>query len=205
MSGGSTVKGQARRVEIVHAARDLLVEGGPAAVTARGVATRAGVPLASTMYYFRDIATLLAEVAETLAEEDLDAARALAARAAPGTARSVASLLVTMVHAPQGRPQRDRVLARFETSLAAAGPGALAGVSAGRSQAQSVLVARVLRAAGRDPSGARAVLALVDGAVLGALLHGGARPLSQAGSVVAAQLDRIAPPMRRLRRVRSRG
>jgi DNA-binding transcriptional regulator YbjK len=50
-----------RRELLLRAAVDLLADGGPKAVTHRAVAARAGVPQASTTYYFASIQELTDE------------------------------------------------------------------------------------------------------------------------------------------------
>ncbi len=54
-------KGWKRRQAIIDAAAAILLEGGPAAVTHRTVAARAGCSLSATTYYFTGIEELLAE------------------------------------------------------------------------------------------------------------------------------------------------
>lgn len=54
-------KGWRRRQDIIDAAAGLLREGGPAAVTHRAVASRAGCSLSATTYYFSGLEELLAE------------------------------------------------------------------------------------------------------------------------------------------------
>jgi DNA-binding transcriptional regulator YbjK len=63
-SGGSTPKGERRRAALVEAAAGLLVEGGFDAVRHRAVAERAGLPLASTTYYFDSIDDLVTAAVE---------------------------------------------------------------------------------------------------------------------------------------------
>lgn len=54
-------KGRERRREIIEAAADLIREGGPAAVSHRAVAARAGCSLSATTYYFSGLEELLGE------------------------------------------------------------------------------------------------------------------------------------------------
>ncbi len=54
-----TPKGERRRYALVSAAADLLCEGGFDAVRHRAVARRAGLPLASTTYYFFSFSTYI--------------------------------------------------------------------------------------------------------------------------------------------------
>ena len=59
-----TPKGERRRYALVSAAADLLCEGGFDAVRHRAVARRAGLPLASTTYYFSSLDDLITNAVE---------------------------------------------------------------------------------------------------------------------------------------------
>ena len=59
-----TPKGERRRYALVSAAAELLCEGGFEAVRHRAVARRAGLPLASTTYYFSSLDELIAKAVE---------------------------------------------------------------------------------------------------------------------------------------------
>src|SRR2546430_16849795 len=75
MTSGSTPKGERRRQALVEAAATLLVEGGFDAVRHRAVAERAGLPLASTTYYFESLDELVTAAVEHRARTELDRAR----------------------------------------------------------------------------------------------------------------------------------
>ena len=57
--GAATLKGEARRRQIVEAAAALVREGGPSSVSHRAVARRAGCSLSATTYYFEGLEDLL--------------------------------------------------------------------------------------------------------------------------------------------------
>src|ERR1700692_4994020 len=59
-----TPRGERRRHALIAAAADLLCEGGFEAVRHRAVARRAGLPLASTTYYFSSLDDLIARAVE---------------------------------------------------------------------------------------------------------------------------------------------
>src|SRR5882672_177619 len=75
MTSGSTPKGERRRLALVQAAAALLVEGGFDAVRHRAVAERAGLPLASTTYYFESLDELVTAAVEHRGRTELDRAR----------------------------------------------------------------------------------------------------------------------------------
>ena len=64
VTSAATPKGERRRFALVSAAADLLCEGGFDAVRHRAVARRAGLPLASTTYYFSSLDDLIAKAVE---------------------------------------------------------------------------------------------------------------------------------------------
>lgn len=72
----STPKGERRRQALVEAAAALLAADGFDAVRHRAVAERAGLPLASTTYYFASLDALVAAAVEHLARAELAACRA---------------------------------------------------------------------------------------------------------------------------------
>jgi AcrR family transcriptional regulator len=63
-----TPKGVRRRGALVSAAAELLCEGGFEAVRHRAVARRAGLPLASTTYYFSSLDELVGNAVEFIAQ-----------------------------------------------------------------------------------------------------------------------------------------
>jgi DNA-binding transcriptional regulator YbjK len=76
MTSGTTPKGERRRQALVEAAAALLVEGGFDAVRHRAVAERAGLPLASTTYYFASLDALVTAAVEHHGRTELDRGRA---------------------------------------------------------------------------------------------------------------------------------
>jgi TetR/AcrR family transcriptional regulator, regulator of biofilm formation and stress response len=68
-------RGQRRRAELLDAAIELIGAGGIEAVTHRAVAAAAGVPPASTSYYFRSKDELIHEALRTLAEREIELLR----------------------------------------------------------------------------------------------------------------------------------
>ena len=95
-----TPKGERRRYALVSAAADLLCEGGFDAVRHRAVARRAGLPLASTTYYFSSLDDLIANAVEYVGAREAEQLRQRVAalsrrrRGAESTAEVLVDLLV---------------------------------------------------------------------------------------------------------------
>jgi DNA-binding transcriptional regulator YbjK len=105
IAGTNVPRGEARREAILRATLALIGERGPDAVTHRAVAERAGVPLASTTYWFASKEELLQETLLLAAREEVARLERLVLELAPsdvdvaGWARAVASVLAADVEA----------------------------------------------------------------------------------------------------------
>jgi DNA-binding transcriptional regulator YbjK len=165
-------RSRARRDALLRAAIDLLAEGGPRAVTHRAVATQAGVPLASTTYYFESIQQLTDEALRLHMEQRVLELREIAALAAAGEA-TVAAVAGRFVEALMDRDQRATI-AQFEVYLEAArNPDLQASVAAALDESENLAVGILTVLGARDPQGAAAsFVALVNGFAM----HGLARP-----------------------------
>jgi TetR/AcrR family transcriptional regulator, regulator of biofilm formation and stress response len=103
--GTNVPRGEARREAILRATLALIGARGPDAVTHRAVAERAGVPLASTTYWFESKEDLLQETLLLAAREEVARLERLVLELAPsdvdvaGWARAVASVLAADVEA----------------------------------------------------------------------------------------------------------
>src|SRR5436309_11766607 len=75
MGAVGTTKGERRRQELVTAAAALLRSGGFDAVRHRAVAERAGLPLASTTYYFDSLEDLVTAAVEHHSKAELATGR----------------------------------------------------------------------------------------------------------------------------------
>jgi TetR/AcrR family transcriptional regulator, regulator of biofilm formation and stress response len=162
-----------RREALLRATIELLGETGVKSVTHRAVAERAGVPLASTTYYFASVHQLVEEalklhVAERVAELQGMAAVALSATGA--SASDIAERLAeVLVAAPT-----PILVAQYQLYLEAGRNPALQPAMADALAAFEALAASVLATLGaRDPrTAAEATVALLDGFAL----HRLARP-----------------------------
>lgn len=182
----SQQRSRQRRESLLRAALELLAEGGAKAVTHRAVASRAGLPLASTTYYFESIQQLTQEALQLEVAERIVALEALAdVRAFAGrTAEEFAAQLVDVLVARRG----VEVVAQFEVYLEAARNPALEQPVADALAAFERLAADALAALGaRQPEQAAvAFVALLDGFAL----HRVARP-TPTDVEAAAMLDAI--------------
>ncbi|WP_372790598.1 TetR/AcrR family transcriptional regulator [Paraconexibacter sp.] len=166
-----TPKGSRRRDEILSAAVSLLISEGAEAVSHRAVARRADIGLGTVTYHYPAVDDLRG--AAMLARADADVERMRQARLrVPLTrrdARDAAALVVTLL-LPETRLE---LIAWCEAYVRdARAPGATDGARRVRGAARA-LVSDVLGRSGRATAPpADLVLAIVDGAVLGALADG---------------------------------
>ena len=165
-------RSKARREALLRAAIELLAEGGARALTHRAVAARAGLPAASTTYYFDTIqqltdAALELHVSDRVAELDGIVAGAVAG----GNTPEEVGGLVAEALADRGA---DVIVAQFEIYLEAARNPSLRPTVAEALAAFEHFCATALKSLGaRDPEGAApAFVALFDGFAL----HRLARP-----------------------------
>ena len=170
-----------RREALLRATIQLLGEAGVKSVTHRAVAERAGVPLASTTYYFESVQQLVEEalklhVAERVAELGAMAQLALSAGVSP---HDIAERLAEVLVAAPG----PILAAQYQLYLDAGRNPALQPAVAEALAAFEGLATDVMTALGaRDPVGAaEAVVALLDGFAL----HRLARPRDPAREVAA--------------------
>src|SRR5690606_41594853 len=119
-SAASTPKGERRRAALVAAAAELLAEGGFDAVRHRAVAERAGLPLASTTYYFDSLDELLCAAMEHRGRVELAAGRAGLDELTTEDRNvdAVVELVVDMVLGPD--PRLEAAVLRYEAIVGTA-------------------------------------------------------------------------------------
>ena len=122
-----TRKGERRRYALVTAAAELLCEGGFDAVSHRSVAERAGLPLASTTYYFASLDELVAQAVEYLgAQESVQLRERLAA--VPRRRRGPEAAADVLVDLLAADATREQTISRYERYIACARHPELRGV-----------------------------------------------------------------------------
>lgn len=194
--GAATDRGRVRRAALVSAAARLLVEAGPAGVTARGVAAAAGVPLGGVTYYFADVAEMVRAASAEVLRDHLDRTREQLRGITPrSTPRTVARHLVALVLGPYAGQGARGLAALYSRTLAAAGDPVWAQELRRWDEGLPPLVAELLRAAGRDDARARTLLACTDGFAVSAALRGLERVEAVIAAEVASVLDLLAPPV----------
>ena len=186
-----------RREALLRATIELLGETGAKSVTHRAVAERAGLPLASTTYYFTSVQQLIEEALKLHAAERVAELQALTMAVAErgASAQDIAERLAAkLVERTPGV-----LVAQYQMYLEAARNPALRPAVADALAAFERLAAAVLGALGaREPErAADAVVALLDGFAL----HRVARPRppeEEAAALVAAMralfLEQVMDP-----------
>ncbi|WP_168216966.1 TetR family transcriptional regulator [Cellulomonas sp. Y8] len=177
-AAGGTAKGVRRRAELARAAADLVREDGPAALSHRAVAARAGLSLSATTYYYAGLDDLAAAAGAALVDAwvaHADGVLAQVRARAGGVAVEDPAAVVVDAVLPPGDDAAVR--AHYEQLLAAGRvPALAAALGAGRARLDVVLAA--LLAELRLPVPAAVALGVVDGAVVAATSEG--RPVRDA-------------------------
>jgi len=189
-----TPKGERRRYALVCAAADLLCQGGFEAVTHRAVAERAGLPLASTTYYFASLEELIETAVEYLGTAEVaqlgDRVNALARRRRG--AEAAADLLVDLL---AGDPNREQLISRYERYIACARNPAMRGVERRLLRQRVDAVGEAMARSGRRarPDMMTALLYAVDGAVVSALVDDQGGPRESVRATLVDVIDVLAP------------
>ena len=179
-------RGVARRIALLEATLELLAEIGADALTHRRVAEHAGLPLASTTYWFDSKEHLLTEALRYAAERDearlRTAADALIARCEETERAPSAAEIVAVVLDPCADPsapdahaaERAALLAAYALMLEAARRPALQALSLQWSDAYRNTVGALLHRAGsrRAADDARLLMAATDGLLVDRLASG---------------------------------
>ncbi|MBS1691986.1 MAG: TetR family transcriptional regulator [Actinobacteria bacterium] len=193
-----TPKGERRRYALVSAAADLLCEGGFDAVRHRAVARRAGLPLASTTYYFSSLEDLVASAVEHVGDRETEQLRSRVAglsrrrRGAESTADVLVDLLVGEAPGPR---VSEQLISRYERFVACARQPGLRDIQRRILRQRTDAVVEVVARSGRSvrPGQLTALVCAVDGAVVAALVGDGDSPRETARATLVDVIDVLAP------------
>ncbi|RZQ65265.1 TetR/AcrR family transcriptional regulator [Amycolatopsis suaedae] len=195
-AAASTPKGERRRAELVEAAAALLAESGFDAIRHRAVAERAGLPLASTTYYFGSLEELVTAAVERHSRRELANGRACLERMEPG-ARDVTALVDLVLELLLGPVQDDHeadaeaVLLRYERLVATGRRTYLRPLMRTLSAELNQLLTEIFARAGapKEPAELERLVALVDGAVVNALIAVDPNPRAAAVRMLTTALS----------------
>ncbi|MQA10739.1 MAG: TetR family transcriptional regulator [Pseudonocardiaceae bacterium] len=192
----STPKGERRRNELIDAAAALLAEGGFEAVRHRAVSERAGLPLASTTYYFDSLDDLVSAAVERHSRNELaewaDWLDELAARQRGVDTLVELVLDILLGRPPQdGTPDMDAVLLRYERLVATGRRPYLRPLMTTLAAELEELLLRFFERSGMpvQPDRLKQLIALVDGAVVNALVEVNPDPRAAARRMLRAALQ----------------
>nr|WP_206072102.1 TetR family transcriptional regulator C-terminal domain-containing protein [Antrihabitans stalactiti] len=188
---------------MVAAAAELLLEGGFDAIRHRSVATRAELPLASTTYYFESLDDLIARAVEFTGTAELELMRdriSVVSHRRRG-AEATVDLIVDLLVGPNGADvnSREQLIVRYERFVASARHPELRDVQLRMRAQLDDLLADVLRRSGRAvrQEQLRRLVAIVDGAVVGALSEVDPDPRRIAKGALLEVIDIVAPQVSR--------
>jgi DNA-binding transcriptional regulator YbjK len=196
--GAVTPKGERRRYALVSAAAELLCEGGFEAVRHRAVARRAGLPLASTTYYFSSLDDLIASAVAHIGMLEVAQLRAQVATLSRRrrSADKTADLLVDLLVGSESEHQlTEELISRYERHIACARLPGLREIQRRNMRQRVDAVAEVIERSGRSvrPELVSALICTVDGAVVSALVDELQDPRAVARSTVIDVIDAVAP------------
>ena len=200
--GAVTPKGERRRYALVSAAAELLREGGFEAVRHRAVARRAGLPLASTTYYFSSLDDLIASAVAHIGMLEVAQLRAQVATLSRRrrSADKTADLLVELLVGNESEPRlADQLISRYERHIACARLPGLREIQRRTMRQRVDAVADVIERSGRSvrPELVSALICTIDGAVVSALVDELQDPCAVARTTVIDVIDAVAPFGRR--------
>ncbi|EWM15101.1 TetR/AcrR family transcriptional regulator [Kutzneria sp. 744] len=170
MTAASTPKGERRRHELVAAAAALLTEGGFDAIRHRAVAERAGLPLASTTYYFDSLDELIEAAVEHAGRAELVAGRERLARMQAGEPDDVIEFALDLLVKDS---DMQAVMLRYERLVGTGRRPYLRPLMRQMGGELHQLLLEILTAGGvrMDDERVDQLISVVDGAVVNALIE----------------------------------
>lgn len=167
-------RGHDRREDLIQAGARLLTSTGPGNFSARRVAAEAGVPLAAVTYYFESLTELLGLVTDRVVAGWLDHGNRVAQSFINGDiADPATALILAMVPGSAALPVtqwRMAILARYEQLLSAGrNPVVSAALAAVRPALHELITTITEHSATPITLSAATILAVIDGAAVGAI------------------------------------
>jgi DNA-binding transcriptional regulator YbjK len=197
--GERTPKGERRRNALIDAAAELLVDGGFDAVRHRAVAERAGLPLASTTYYFSSLEDLVAAAVEQHGRTELATGRARfeALDEQRRDLDAMADLVLDQLLGPRqadAETDYEAVLLRYERLVATGRRPMLRPLMRELGAEMDALLHDVFAESGFTVDRAQVdrLVALVDGVVVNALIESDPHPRDAACRALLAELKAVA-------------
>ncbi|UJW33967.1 TetR family transcriptional regulator [Saccharothrix sp. AJ9571] len=190
-TAASTPKGERRRAALIEAASQLLAESGFDAIRHRAVAERAGLPLASTTYYFDSLEELVTAAVEHHSRLELVQGRQCLEETGD---RSLVDLVLELLLGPK-RDDREAdaeaVLLRYERLVATGRRKYLRPLMRTLSAELDHLLLEIFARSGTpvDAAELERLVALVDGAVVNALIEIDPDPRAVAGRMLREALS----------------
>jgi DNA-binding transcriptional regulator YbjK len=193
-----TPKGERRRHALVRAAAELLCEGGFDAVRHRAVARRAGLPLASTTYYFSSLDDLIVKAVEHVGAQEAAQLRIRLdhlSRRRRGVGSTADVLVDLLVGERPTLHLSEQLISRYERYIACARQPGLRDVQRRIRAQRTAAVVEAVERSGRSVGGERltALVCAVDGAVVAALVDNGGSPRETARATLVDVIDVLAP------------
>ncbi|MFP1151674.1 TetR/AcrR family transcriptional regulator [Mycobacterium sherrisii] len=197
MTAAVTPKGERRRYALVSAAAELLAEGGFEAVRHRAVAQRAGLPLASTTYYFSSLDDLIARAVEHIAMIEVAQLRArvnVLSRRRRGPETTAEVLVDLLVGDLSDQTLVEQLISRYERNIACTRLTALRETMRRSLRQRADAVAEAIERSGRAVRIELicTLICAVDGSVVSALVEG-RDPRTAAMGTVIDIIDVLAP------------
>jgi len=189
----ATPKGERRRQALVEAASALLVEGGFDAIRHRAVAERAGLPLASTTYYFDSLDELITAAVEFHGHGELASCRQRLAEISDRlTDDDVLVELILDLLVGENVTDTETMLLRYERLVATGRRPYLRPLMRTLSTALHELIADIFTRSGRDITQDRVeeLIALVDGSVVNSFIELKSDPRGVAARMLRKALSR---------------
>ncbi|MEV6910562.1 TetR family transcriptional regulator [Amycolatopsis sp. NPDC051071] len=194
-AAATTPKGERRRAELIESAAALLAEGGFDAVRHRAVAERAGLPLASTTYYFDSLEELVTAAVEHHANLELETGRrrldelATRNRGVEATVDLVLDMLLGPLRSDR-EADAEAVLLRYERLVATGRRPYLRPLMRTLSVQLTELLHEIFARSGTpvDAAELERLVALVDGAVVNALIAVDPEPRAAAARMLQTAL-----------------